>query len=824
MQYVDIGKFLPLVNKPSRYIDNEINAAKRDPEQYKARFCLAFPDVYELGVSHLGLKILYSILNDSEDAMADRVYLPWIDLIDILRDKEIPLFALESSLAVKCFDVLALTLQSELNFTNVLELIDIAQIPVLAAEREEGDPIVMAGGPCAVNPVPLKPFVDVFFIGEAEEGILEIAKVIANVQGRVERIRALAQIEGCYVPVVHDALLKADPSFKIKVRKYAGFHKSEKLHTPQLLSWQLATHNRYVAEIMRGCTRGCRFCQAGYIYRPVRERNPDDILAKLLEEVALSGWDEAGLMSLSSSDYSCIKELLFALLASLDAAKTSVSLPSLRVDSLDKDLVSLLKDLGREGLTIAVEAGSQRLRDVINKNITEADITSGVGIAQELGWQRIKLYFMLGLPTETWDDIDASIQLIKYINSLSKGRMQINVSLSPFVPKPFTPFERCAFEHPEVLFQKANHIKSAFARNRNIKIKYHDIENSTLEALITRGDKCIGELIHEAWKRGARLDGWHEVFDFGAWQDAMQALGIDQEEMLGARDEEQALPWDFVDLGICRQWLKGEYDKALRAETTADCRQICTQCGICDEELHTVRAEPSKQAVQLGATAAKEEPSLHAPQYKYRVFYQKLDVLRFISHLDWMRMLYRIISKLELETVYTRGFNQRPKVSLSPPLPLGVQGEDEYFDLSFYTQYPVELLADSLGLNKIPGFKINKVQPLETKAELPKGEIYHYRVPEELQGRVLATIERFATADTWQMEKSTPTRSKVYDLKSIIGQLSLDGQGLSIQKGLAGPSIWDILAELLNCEKEELFGGGLIRKGFVWGLRRGVRC
>ena len=816
MQYIDIGKFLPLVNKPSRYIDNEINAVKRVPEQYQARFCLAFPDVYELGVSHLGLKILYSILNDSQDAMADRVYLPWIDLIDILREREIPLFALESSLAVKCFDVLAVTLQSELTFTNVLELIDIAQIPVLADERGESDPIVMAGGPCAVNPVPLKPFVDVFFIGEAEEGILEIAEVIATVSGRAERIRALAQIEGCYVPAVHDAMMSADPAFKIKVRKYTGFHTNKKLHTPQLLSWQLATHNRYVAEIMRGCTRGCRFCQAGYIYRPVRERNPDDILAKLLEEVALSGWDEAGLMSLSSSDYSCIKELLFALLASLDAAKTSVSLPSLRVDSLDKDLVGLLKDLGREGLTIAVEAGSQRLRDVINKNITETDITSGVGIAQQLGWQRIKLYFMLGLPTETWEDIEASIQLIKYINSLSKGRMQINVSLSPFVPKPFTPFERCAFEDPELLFQKANHIKSAFSRNRNIKIKYHDIENSTLEALITRGDERIGELIYEAWKRGARLDGWHEVFDFGAWQDAMQALGINQDEMLGAIDEEQALPWDFVDLGICREWLKGEYDKALRAETTADCRETCTQCGICNAELHTVRAEPLKQAIQMAEFKPKEQPSLHAPLYKYRVFYQKLDALRFISHLDWMRMLYRIISKLELETVYTRGFSPRPKVSLSPPLPLGVQGEDEYFDLSFYTQYQRELITESLGLNKIPGFKINKVQPLEAKAKLPKGEVYHFDVSDELKAQAIAAVERFAATDTWQMEKTTPERSKTYELKSIIEQFSWDEQGLNIQKGLEGPSIWDILAELLGCEKEELFGGKLIRTGFVW--------
>lgn len=816
MQYIDIGKILPLVNKPSRYIDNEINAAKREPSKYKVRFCLAFPDVYELGVSHLGLKILYSILNSSEDAMADRVYLPWIDLIDIMRQKQIPLFGLESSLAVKCFDVLGITLQSELTFTNVLELIDIAQIPILAEQRDHSHPIVLAGGPCAVNPAPLKPFVDVFFIGEAEEAIVEIAQIISMVSDRDERIRALARVEGCYVPSVHDALKSSDPSFRIKARKYASFHTSENLHTPQLLSWQLATHNRYVAEIMRGCSRGCRFCQAGYIYRPVRERNPDDILANLLQEVALSGWDEAGLMSLSSSDYSCIKELLFSLVSALDTAKTSVSLPSLRVDSLDKDLVGLLQNLGREGLTIAVEAGSQRLRDVINKNITKEDITSGIGIAQELGWQRIKLYFMLGLPTESWEDIEASIQLIKYINTLSKGRMQINVSLSPFVPKPFTPFERCAFEEPELLFQKANHIKMAFAKNRNIKIKYHDIKNSTLEALISRGDERIAELIYEAWKLGARLDGWHEVFDFGAWQKAMQNLGIEQEEMLCSMDEGQALVWDFIDMGICQQWLKDEYDKALRAETTSDCRQNCSQCGICDSELYTVRAEPLKQKLELSSFLAKEEPSLHAPQYKYRLFYQKLDVLRFISHLDWMRMLYRIISKLELETVYTRGFSPRPKVSLSPPLPLGVQGENEYFDLSFYAQHPEELITQSFAINKIPGFRINRVQLLEAKPSPTVQEIYHYHLPIELQAQASTLIDIFALADSWQMEKSTAKRSKSYELKDIIQELSLKDKVLQIQKKLEGPSIWDILAELLKCEKEELFGGGLIRKAFVF--------
>ena len=814
MQYVDITNILPLVGKPSRYIDNEINAIKRDPKNYKARFCLAFPDVYELGISHLGLKILYSILNESTEYMADRVYLPWMDLVDIMRQRQIPLFGLESSLAVKDFDVLGITLQSELTFSNVLELLDIAQIPVFAQERSSSEPIVMAGGPCAVNPVPLKPFVDLFFIGEAEEAILEMAEVIAKFPDRKQRIQALAKIEGCYVPEIHDDIILNDPGFKIKARKYASFHTSENLHTPQLLSWQLATHNRYVAEIMRGCSRGCRFCQAGYIYRPVRERNPDDILANLLQEVALSGWDEAGLMSLSSSDYSCIKELLFSLVASLDPAKTSVSLPSLRVDSLDEDLVGLLKNLGREGLTIAVEAGSQRLRDVINKNISQEDIRRGVTIAQELGWQRIKLYFMLGLPTESSEDIDASIQLIQYINSLSKGRMQINVTLSPFIPKPFTPFERCSFDDAEALFQKAYRIKGAFAKNRNIKIKYHDIKTSILEALISRGDEQIAKLIYEAWKRGAKLDGWHESFDYALWEEAMQALGINISEYLAEIDPLRKLAWDFIDMGISKEWLQTEYEKALKEQTTEDCREICSACGICDEQLFSRKAKPAQIPNHEPEHRIHKEYGLHAPRYKYRILYQKKDLLSFISHLDWMRMLYRLISKLELETVFTQGFSPHPKVSLSPPLPLGVHGENEYFDLSFYHNYPLETVHKSFVHFKIPGFEINKVQSMQAKASNPLGENLKYLLPPKLITAAEAAVTKFEMIESWLMIKSTPKRSKQHDLKELIWKLHLDGQELVIHKSLQGPSVWDILAELLNSDKQQLFEGKLQRTHF----------
>ncbi|HQQ68255.1 MAG TPA: radical SAM protein, partial [Candidatus Cloacimonadota bacterium] len=417
----------------------------------------------------------------------------------------------------------------------------------------------------------------------------------------------------------------------IRARKYADFNSPDKLHKPQLLSWQLATHNRYVAEIMRGCSRGCRFCHAGYFYRPVRERNSDDILKELLQEVQASGWDEAGLISLSSSDYSCIRELMFKLLEAVNTSKTHISLPSLRVDSLDNSLVSLMQNLGREGLTIAPEAGSQRLRDVINKNLSEEEILRGVEIALSLSWQKIKLYFMIGLPEETDEDIQGIIDLINKINTLGKRRLNINVTLSPFTPKPFTPFQWCAMLDSETLLFRARRVKDAFSKARNIRIKYHTIENSVLEACITRGDEDMAQVIYTAWQNGACFDAWNENWDFSKWEAAFEQCGIKPSRFLGKKNPEAELPWDFVDIGVCKAFLISEYEKSLKGISTKDCRELCSICGACDDRARTVDADPPKISEPvLKVDQPPREYNIQI-QYRYRVAYQKTGLLRFIS-------------------------------------------------------------------------------------------------------------------------------------------------------------------------------------------------
>lgn len=841
MAEVRIERWLPLVTKPSRYIDSELNACHKPWQE--VNLCLVYPDVYEVGISHLGLKILYSILNGLGGVMADRCYLPWLDLIDIMRREGLPLFGLESQRELRDFDLIGITLQSELTYSNVPELLDLAQIPILAKDRGAVDPLILGGGPCAVNPLPLVPFFDAFFVGEAEEAIGEIAAILLGTKSRSERLLRLAEIKGCFVPSLQLAQINSD--WKVKARKHASFAESGLIHAPQLLPWQLATHNRCVAELMRGCSRGCRFCQAGYLYRPVRERPAQTVLQDLLQEIASTGWDEAGLLSLSSSDYSCLPELLLRLYQTLDTNRTHISLPSLRVDALDDRVAELLRDLGREGLTIAPEAGSQRLRDVINKNLSEAQILDGVRIALKLGWQRVKLYFMIGLPTEEDADVSGIIDLIHKIAALGGRRLQINVTLSPFVPKPFTPFQWAGISAGEELLRRCLRVKHAFTGHRRVRIRYHTIESSLLEAFLARGDLAASQVLLSAWQLGARFDGWNECFDFSLWKRAMDEAGLDLLEQLGPRDPSARLPWDFIDIGIRREFLKEEWLSAIAAETAPDCRQTCSQCGICGLDLHTVTApqpqfpspmEASKSQLvshsiapndlrlesDIGCRDGKRPYTVDAPgastarQYRYRFHYSRTGMLRFISHLDWMRMLFRLISQIPIETVYSQGFSPHPKVSLCPPLPLGVESACDYFDLSLQRAYLPEELPDAWSRIIIPGFRIQRSERLDGKPSQPQSELIEAVLPPEHLDHARVRLQALLSQQTHPFTKSTPTRSQSYDLRRIVLAASWQDQRLVLQKSLASPALYDVLAEVLGLDKSTLYSCQITRRD--WGF------
>jgi len=841
MKYLNLMQ----VEKPSRYIDHELNAMHKDFEQARVRVCLAFPDVYEIGISHLGLKILYSIVNQMDAAMADRVYLPWLDALAQMHSAGIPLTALESKQPVSYFDLIGITLQSELTYTNVLELLSLSGIPLRSSERTDGSPLILAGGPCASNPLPLAPFIDAFLIGEGEEAIEEIVQVFLasknqdkspdNCSGRREAIlSALSRIDGMYVPCVHDPSRQASPDFRIRIRKYADFHTNARLHQPQLLPWQLATHNRYMAEIMRGCTRGCRFCQAGYFYRPVRERPPEALVDDLLRETETFGWEEAGLLSLSSTDYSCIKPLLASLLSRMNLSKTHISLPSLRADAVDEHLITLLKGIGREGLTLAPEAGSQRLREVINKNLTEADILAGVTLAKELGWQRIKLYFMLGLPTETEADIQAVIDLINLIISQTGKRFQISITLSPFVPKPHTPFQWSDMLSGEELLRRALLVKHAFSRHKFIKIKYHTIETSLLEATLSRGDAAAANWLECAWQLGAKYDGWQESFRFDLWLQAEEETGY----AWHAFKLDEALPWSFIDLGIEPAYLKAEYHKALAGVVTADCRQGCLNCGVCDRTVRMVLqntvagmtspgagssqpkslpAVPSGYSSSIDIRMKRSVPLPHI--WHYRLDYSRFGDFRYIGHLDWTRMIYRLLARCPINIVYTQGFNPHPKVSFSPPLPVGVESRAEYLDLCTARQYSeaeLETALMPLFAGDFPLREVRMLSPQQLGAQ-PVGEELHILPPSDYAAVISAKISQFRSAPSLPCAVERKNATKYYDLKRCITALHLTDNLLILRKELLSPNPYLLLSHIFELPVSELHTWHITRTALIYG-------
>ncbi len=774
---------LPLISRPSRYIGGERNVPRKDPRDVRLSVLLAFPDVYEIGMSHLGLRVLYDILNRRKEIATERTFAPWVDMESLMREKGIPLFSLESHAPAASFDLFGFTLQYELHYTNILNMLDLAGVPLRAADRAEGAPIILGGGPNAMSPEPIAPFFDMLVIGDGESPVLDVADLVLEAKElgrpRAETLQKAARIPGVYVPGLYRETRKngeylgtrpIDETAPDEIRRRIEPALGADSHPLRpIVPITEATHDRLSIEIMRGCTRGCRFCQAGMVTRPVRERPVEEVAAAIREGIDATGYDEVSLVSLSSSDYSGLDELLGKLNEELFERKVNISLPSLRADRFSVELADRLGRVRRAGLTFAPEAGTQRLRDVINKNETEQNILETVEAAFESGWNRVKLYFMIGLPTETDEDLEGIVGLVRRIRDRARGARKgaaVNVSVSPFVPRPHTPFQWERQDTAEETRAKEFFLRERL-RMKGVKVSTRDPEVSVLEGVMARGDRRHADVIEAAWKLGARFDGWTETFDAGVWERAFEAEAVDPAETLRERDIEAPLPWDHISAGVSKTFLLEERRRAYRAETTEDCREaVCVECGACPVDASAARPMPAREPEpategtrRFGRRSRRVR---NGSGERFRIRYEKGSEARFLSHLDILRAVTRALATSGLPVAYTHGFNPHPRISFSPSLPVGGTGEAEFFDVDFTKAVEADEVHRRIASGLPRGLRLLEARPLSGKtavaAEARAAEYSVRNAPalDAMSPRAIrAAIERVRRTEEAEVERGS---------------------------------------------------------------------
>lgn len=719
-----MNDLFPVFKNPSHYVGTEYNSVHKDLKNVKLRWALVFPDLYPVGMSYLGLQLLYSLLNSSPYIWAERAFAPHPVVGEILKKNKIPLFSLESKTPLKEFDVIGFSLTHELCYTTVLYILDLAEIPFLAEKREDNFPIIIAGGDATFNPEPVSPFFDLFFIGEAEEAIFEISDKILEAKenniSKLELLKELSKIVGVHVP-----LFKSSPNYKVERRILVSLDSVPFPENP-IIPFGKPVHDRFTVEISKGCTRGCRFCLAGMVSRPVRERSLENIKEIVKKGLLNTGYEEISFLSLSSGDFSKIEDLLFFTFSICNKNKISISLPSLRIDSFnDPIFLRHIAKIRKTGITLAPEAGSQRLRNIINKTITHDEIIEFAKILKKLGWQNLKLYFMVGLPFEREDDVLEIADLCFEIDKVfrSSKRHNLTVSVAGFIPKPHTPFQWTKQEDFSSIKDKIFSLKSKLRSRKTIKLRWHDPKMSFIEGVFSRGDEKLAHVLITAYKNGDILTSWDEFFNFDVWLKSFEKCDIDPYTYTNSRSINDPLPWDYICCGVSKKFLINELKKAEREEVTYDCRyNNCLGCGVCnkDKKIQPIlNTDKPNNSIQNIESYPKEKV-----RYFYRIWYEKIEESRFLSQIELQKCIERILRRAQFPMCFSEGFHPKPLLSFGRALSVGIESLCEWFVVGTYKELDPSIL-NSLNQKSIKGLCFYFIERLPKKViSYPKAEKY----------------------------------------------------------------------------------------------------